>query len=317
MTEKYFHTILGNDAGAGTAADPYKTYARARAMAGSDEVWGGGIGCGTWAKIRFCASDGDDANTGLTPDSPKYNFLSLWNSFGVLPDNYSVVILVKGNYSFTSDVMFTGGGRRSSSYCNTNKMLKGYTGSDYFGSGRFSVNLINNVTYIGFSLSGCDNSIFKNIEFYDAGGDFLISIGPSQNASYHVEIDSCVFYNSRFGVYGGTLLKDTMIRNCGFYGVMCPNGYAVSLVGTDCVHNCYISEYIFGIQGGISSGLILSNNILSQCTNGINANAANTLLCTNNVFYKNNVAIKVGDGSTINKKRQILNSIFDGNNKIE
>jgi len=99
-------------------------------MAGTDEVWGGGIGTATWAKIRFLASDGDDASTGLTPDSPRKTMADFWNANDIAGQDYSMAFLVKGAYQNPGSMVFVGGGIRSSSGCGSNKMLKGYAGTD-------------------------------------------------------------------------------------------------------------------------------------------------------------------------------------------
>jgi len=79
-------------------------------MAGTDEVWGGGIGTATWAKIRFLASDGDDASTGLTPDSPRKTMADFWNANDIAGQDYSMAFLVKGAYENPGSMVFVGGG---------------------------------------------------------------------------------------------------------------------------------------------------------------------------------------------------------------
>jgi hypothetical protein len=328
MAEKYFHHILGSDTlGDGTATAPYKTYDKARAMAGTDEVWGGGIGCTTWAKIRFCASDGDDANTSLSPDSPKYSFWDVWNANDISASDCSLVVLVKGSYDFSESKTLINGGFRSSTYAGSTKMLRGYSGSDYFGSGKCFITILS-ATY-GLIVQTCDNSVFQNIVLEDTfeatptpRSLIAVSIGYGL---YNIRFIDCDFLN--FQTYGfdgyrymaymsnasaigcrfvGKTLASTGAYLGGsstniFYGCSFTN-VAQPCAGSQSMYDCIVTDSTLGIELRASAGGIWSGLVIANCGTALkNKNASACPTLTNSIIYNCDQLASVEQGQPVLK----------------
>jgi hypothetical protein len=280
MAEKYFHLISGSDTtGDGTISNPYKSYDVARAAAGSDEVWVGGAGTGTWSKIRFVDSDnGSDANYGLTPDQAWKTLAEAW-ALTPCTDSpiTSYIILAKG--SFTERLTLLKGG----SYGQTPvvcKMLKGYTGNDYFGSGKCSV-IWDTTSGLGHIFTSCSYSIFKNITFIDTSNtSFSLFIsGVSSGISYYMLFENCDFLNfGRAAVYCHNLLRYVNFLNCYFWGRMATGEYDpgvavfASLPSGANLYNCYIGNVSFGMGSFVQSmptAYSLKNCIIDRCGYGV------------------------------------------------
>jgi hypothetical protein len=307
MSEKYFHAILGSDAtGDGTATNPYKTYDAARAAAGSsDEVYGGGIGCGTWTKLRFCASDGNDSNNGMTPDTPKQSFYNLWNTLGTLTDDISVLILVKGHYTINTNPILSGGGRRSTTCTNTYKMLKGYTTNDYFGVGKVHIDLAGEDSSFA-GISG-NNIIIKNVSI-NAGTGYNDVI-YAKTSSYGLTLDHCDIMNVLMGGINGELgLNNLTVTNCRFTGL--DNiGYAILTNNNSLIRHCLFYDYATGIETMRGS---IFGCLFNRCNYAIsNVYADNTLIA--NTIFANSSEIAISNYGSNSLTAQTINSIFYNN----
>jgi hypothetical protein len=328
----YFHILAGDDVhGNGTQITPFRTYDRAlnylltnygrdsmsdaTATGDTYSILGGGIGCATWSFIRFCSSAGDNLNDGLTPDKPKYGFIDLWNDIGVLADDYSLVILVNGEYSFNSEHTLIGGGRRSSLYCGTNKMIRGYTGTEYFGDGKCIINA--NTTTL-FYLNSCNNAIFKNLQIYGSI-DNLALITAVSAVSYNIVFEDCNFEN-----VAGTVIKlnntanmyYTLIHRCKFIGRSKSNGTAIISYMYSHISDCLIDHFNVGINTlNSSQGLTIDNTIITNCQDGIYL-IYTGLKFSRLIIYGCDVAI-LGYGYSMSSRSVLFsNSIFANNGLV-
>lgn len=316
MADTFFHLTLGSDAfGSGTAAAPYQSFARALADGGGNTIYGGGFGCNTWARFYFCASDGNDANDGLTPDTPKRSFVDQWNALGTLSNDTSAVIVTKGSYALAGPIVLTGGGRRSTTLAGTRKMIYG-CGANWFDGGRMSI-AASGATAL-FQLNAADNVVFANVAMEDVTAGGIYGFGPVSSASYMLWLENVILNRFSIGVFmASPYIYGLMASRCGYVGrTRRALGQFVEGSGVVDVTRCWIDAANYGIRVGNSNqGVHIRDTVISGCRYGYSVSYTPSTMADGCVFYDCETAMhNLGFGSNLTQTH-VSNCIFSENAK--
>ncbi|MBN1672443.1 MAG: right-handed parallel beta-helix repeat-containing protein [Kiritimatiellae bacterium] len=203
---------------------------------------------GSTANDVYCSAAGNDANSGLSPASPKATVQAVIDSYDLEPGD--VVYVDTGLYVLSADIEI---GEEDSGNATNHLRVVGSTHPD-----ASVIDRNDHTSAAGFSILGGD---YVSLErFKVTGGDYGVQV---QNNSHHNSVLECEIYGNGDGVrfYGGTA-ESNVLRNClirensdsGFLASFC--GSASLLNNTIC---CNGSD---AIRLQAAEATAISNNIV-------------------------------------------------------
>jgi hypothetical protein len=209
---------------------------------------------------------------------------------GVLPSGASACFLVRGDYSFTSNVILQGGAYRQQ-YANWGrKILRGYTiENGYFGTGRFSVTLTG--AYLG--INACDLFTLQNANIYGSGVCAVKFETGFSYSPYFVDVSvigSFSWYAISCGYGVNAILRRLYVNN---------NNESALSTSLCILDMCFIQTPSRAIWASVGSGTVVIKDSIVNAGGGIWYEAG-SLLISDSVFSCRSgtgTAIDIGDGS--------------------
>ncbi|MCD4650344.1 MAG: fibronectin type III domain-containing protein, partial [Candidatus Cloacimonetes bacterium] len=252
----------------------------------------------TVAHDLYVAPDGDDSNTGITPDNPLQSILYAMRI--IEPDNHieRTIHCAPGIYS---------GSLNNQIFPVTTKRFITLTGDSNGGTILDGDNYNNTLLYVSLLNNPVSirNFTLRNTMNYQAS---LLSIGPSDLPGT-VLIENMLFTDVQStdgpGVKISDIHSEVIFRNCTFRNLVALDrtagikSYASNLRIEDCLFENLTSEDISAIEAASAYTVTIDNSVFRNC-NSTNHSGSSTVIC------------RTGSNSIVPDYR-IRNSLFCNN----